>query len=69
VFPDDLPGLSPPSQVEFIINLVPGATHVARAPYRLAPSEMKESSGQLQELLGKDLFARVHCRRELWCCL
>nr|GEX49061.1 putative reverse transcriptase domain-containing protein [Tanacetum cinerariifolium] len=42
VFPDDLPGLPPPRQVEFRIELVPGAAPVARAPYRLAPSEMKE---------------------------
>ncbi|GJQ91968.1 hypothetical protein Tco_0003107 [Tanacetum coccineum] len=47
VFPDDLSGLSPPRQVEFKIDLVPGAAPVARAPYRLAPSEMKESSKQL----------------------
>ncbi|GKG49467.1 hypothetical protein Tco_0515919, partial [Tanacetum coccineum] len=39
VFPDDLPGLPPPRQVEFRIELVPGTTPVARAPYRLAPSE------------------------------
>ncbi|GJU11279.1 putative nucleotidyltransferase, ribonuclease H [Tanacetum coccineum] len=53
VFPDDLPGLPPPRQVEFRIDLVPGAAPVARAPYRLAPSEMKELSVQLQELLEK----------------
>ncbi|GKG20315.1 hypothetical protein Tco_0380116, partial [Tanacetum coccineum] len=35
VFPDDLPGLPPPRQVEFKIELVPGAAPVARAPYRL----------------------------------
>ncbi|GJW41652.1 putative reverse transcriptase domain-containing protein [Tanacetum coccineum] len=46
-------GLPPPRQVEFRIDLVPGATPVARAPYRLAPSEMKELSVQLQELLEK----------------
>ncbi|GKD04885.1 putative reverse transcriptase domain-containing protein, partial [Tanacetum coccineum] len=40
-------------QVEFRIDLVPGAAPVARAPYRLAPSEMKEPSVQLQELLEK----------------
>ncbi|GJS92237.1 putative reverse transcriptase domain-containing protein [Tanacetum coccineum] len=41
VFPEDLPGLPPTRQVEFQIDLVPGAAPVARAPYRLAPSEMK----------------------------
>ncbi|GJS23954.1 reverse transcriptase domain-containing protein [Tanacetum coccineum] len=53
VFPDDLPGLPPPRQVEFKIDLVPGAAPVARAPYRLALLEMKELSEQLKELLEK----------------
>ncbi|GJR29014.1 hypothetical protein Tco_1105246 [Tanacetum coccineum] len=53
VFPDDLPGLPPPRKVEFKIDLMPGATPVARASYRLAPSEMKELSDQLQELSEK----------------
>ncbi|GJV37131.1 putative reverse transcriptase domain-containing protein [Tanacetum coccineum] len=53
VFPEDLPGLPPTRQVEFQIDLVPGAAPVARAPYRLAPSEMKELSEQLQELSDK----------------
>ncbi|GJZ06445.1 putative reverse transcriptase domain-containing protein [Tanacetum coccineum] len=50
VFPKDLPGLPPVRQVEFQIDLIPGTTPVARAPYRLAPSEMQELSNQLQEL-------------------
>ncbi|GJW04235.1 putative reverse transcriptase domain-containing protein, partial [Tanacetum coccineum] len=50
VFPEDLPGLPPTRQVEFQIDLVPGAAPVARAPYRLAPAEMQELSTQLQEL-------------------
>ncbi|GJR62439.1 putative reverse transcriptase domain-containing protein [Tanacetum coccineum] len=53
VFPEDLPGLPPTRQVEFQIDLVPGAAPVARAPYRLAPSEMKELFGQLKELSDK----------------
>ncbi|GJR09142.1 putative reverse transcriptase domain-containing protein [Tanacetum coccineum] len=50
-----LVGSSPPQsrQVEFQIDLVPGAAPVARAPYRLAPSEMKELSEQLKELSDK----------------
>ncbi|GKD21989.1 putative reverse transcriptase domain-containing protein, partial [Tanacetum coccineum] len=53
VFPEDLPGLPPPRQVEFRIDLILGAAPVARAPYRLAPSEMKELFKQLQELSKK----------------
>ncbi|GKA45931.1 putative reverse transcriptase domain-containing protein [Tanacetum coccineum] len=53
VFPKDLPGIPPARQVEFQIDLVPGAAPVARAPYRLTPSEMKELTEQLQELSDK----------------
>ncbi|GJV92015.1 putative reverse transcriptase domain-containing protein [Tanacetum coccineum] len=53
VFPEDLPSLPPTRQVEFQIDLMPGVAPVARAPYRLAPSEMKELSEQLQELSDK----------------
>nr|GEW93286.1 hypothetical protein [Tanacetum cinerariifolium] len=47
VFPEDLPGLPPPRQVEFEIELVPRAAPVVCAPYRLALSEMKELAKQL----------------------
>nr|GEW64631.1 hypothetical protein [Tanacetum cinerariifolium] len=53
VYPNDLPGLPQPRKVVFRIDLVPEAAPVARAPYRLAPSEMKELSVQLQELFIK----------------
>nr|GEY14102.1 hypothetical protein [Tanacetum cinerariifolium] len=50
---DDFPGLTPTREVEFQIDLVPSDASVARAPYRLAPSEMQELSTQLQELSDK----------------
>ncbi|GJT67829.1 putative reverse transcriptase domain-containing protein [Tanacetum coccineum] len=53
VFPEDLPGLPLIQQVEFQIDLVPGAAPIAQAPYRLAPSKMEELSTQLQELSDK----------------
>ncbi|KAJ0927040.1 putative nucleotidyltransferase, Ribonuclease H [Helianthus annuus] len=53
VFPEDLPGLPPHRQVEFQIELAPGAAPIARAPYLLAPTELEELSKQLQELLDK----------------
>nr|GFA08048.1 putative reverse transcriptase domain-containing protein [Tanacetum cinerariifolium] len=53
VFLEDLLGLPPTRPVEFQIDLVPGAAPVARAPYRLAPSKMKELSEQLKELFDK----------------
>ncbi|GKG18116.1 hypothetical protein Tco_0372414, partial [Tanacetum coccineum] len=53
IFPEDLPGLPPTQQVEFQINLIPGVAPVARAPYQLALSEMKELSDQMKELSDK----------------
>ncbi|GJY72984.1 putative reverse transcriptase domain-containing protein [Tanacetum coccineum] len=53
VFPEDLSGLPLTRQVEFQIDLVLGAAPVARTPYRLAPSEIKELSEQLKELSDK----------------
>nr|GEU36278.1 putative reverse transcriptase domain-containing protein [Tanacetum cinerariifolium] len=53
VFPEDLSGLPLVRQVEFQIDLIPRATPIARAPYRLAPSEMQELSNQLQELVDR----------------
>ncbi|KAJ0770963.1 putative nucleotidyltransferase, Ribonuclease H [Helianthus annuus] len=53
VFPEDLPGLPPHRQVEFQVELAPGAAPIARTPYRLAPTELEELSKQLQELLVK----------------
>nr|GEZ34616.1 putative reverse transcriptase domain-containing protein [Tanacetum cinerariifolium] len=53
VFPEDLPGIPPDRPVEFHIDMVLGAVPIARAPYRLAPSEMKELAKQLQELSDK----------------
>ncbi|GJX48999.1 putative reverse transcriptase domain-containing protein [Tanacetum coccineum] len=56
---EDLPGLPPPRQVEFRIDLILGAAPVARAPYRLAPSELKELSEQLRELTEKDFIRPI----------
>ncbi|GJS79908.1 reverse transcriptase domain-containing protein [Tanacetum coccineum] len=60
VFLDDLSGLPPIREIEFQIELIPRATPVAKSPYRLAPSEMEELSGQLKELQDKDLRSGYH---------
>ncbi|CAA0810269.1 Uncharacterized mitochondrial protein AtMg00860, partial [Striga hermonthica] len=52
VFPDELPGRPPDRQVEFTIDLVPGAGPVSKAPYRMAPKEIQELKAQIQELLN-----------------
>ncbi|GJZ10262.1 putative reverse transcriptase domain-containing protein [Tanacetum coccineum] len=56
VFSDDLPGFPPIREIEFQIELIPRATLVAKSPYRLAPSEFEELSGQLKELQDKDFI-------------
>ena len=53
IFSDELPGLPPKREVEFTIELVPGRTPILKAPYRMAPLELKELKAQLQEMLDK----------------
>ncbi|KAA0056439.1 gag protease polyprotein [Cucumis melo var. makuwa] len=53
VFLDELPGLPPPREVDFAIELEPDTAPISRAPYRMAPAELKELKVQLQELLDK----------------
>ena len=53
VFPDEVPGLPPKRDIDFTIELVPGAAPVSRAPYIMSTIEMLELKMQLQELLEK----------------
>nr|GFA92983.1 putative reverse transcriptase domain-containing protein [Tanacetum cinerariifolium] len=53
VFPDELPGIPPICEVEFNIELIPGSEPIFKAPYRMAPIELKELKDQLQELLER----------------
>nr|GFA64504.1 putative reverse transcriptase domain-containing protein [Tanacetum cinerariifolium] len=53
VFPDELPGIPPVREVEFNIKLIPGSKPISKAPYRMAPIELKELKDQLQELLER----------------
>ena len=50
------PGLPPDREIEIAIELIPGAAPVSKAPYRLAPVELKELATQLQELLDKGMI-------------
>ncbi|XP_073139136.1 uncharacterized protein [Henckelia pumila] len=49
VFPEELLGMVPDQEVEFEIQLEPGAAPISKAPYRMAPAELKELKEQLQE--------------------
>ncbi|XP_019183692.1 PREDICTED: uncharacterized protein LOC109178486 [Ipomoea nil] len=53
IFPDEIPGLPPVREVEFSVDLQPGTAPISKVPYRMAPAEMAELKGQLQELLEK----------------
>uniref|UniRef100_A0A2N9H8A8 Reverse transcriptase domain-containing protein n=1 Tax=Fagus sylvatica TaxID=28930 RepID=A0A2N9H8A8_FAGSY len=53
VFSKDLPGLPPEREIEFTIDLVPRIGPISKAPYRMAPAELKELKEQLQDLLDK----------------
>ena len=60
VFPDDLPGLPPNREIDFTIELVPGTEPISKAPYRMAPTELKELKTQLQELLDLGFIRPSH---------
>ena len=53
VFPEELPGVPLEREVDLSIEVVQGTTPISRAPYRMAPIELKELKTQLQELLDK----------------
>ena len=53
MFPDDLPGMPPERDIEFIIDLLPGTAPIAKRPYRMSAGELEELKKQLKELLDK----------------
>jgi hypothetical protein len=56
IFPDDLPGMPPDRDIEFIIELQPGTAPISKRPYRMPPNELAELKVQLQDLLDKDFI-------------
>ncbi|KAL5559060.1 hypothetical protein UlMin_035271 [Ulmus minor] len=60
VFPEELPGLPPDREVTFEIEVLPGTAPISKAPYRMAPAELKELQTQLQELLEKGFIRLSH---------
>ncbi|GJT35173.1 putative reverse transcriptase domain-containing protein [Tanacetum coccineum] len=56
VFPDELPGLPPAREIEFGIELIPGAEPISKAPYRMAPVELKELKEPITGEVGDCLF-------------
>ncbi|KAA3470995.1 Retrotransposon protein [Gossypium australe] len=64
VFSEELPGLPPIREIEFGIDLVPGTSPISIAPYRMAPTKLKELKVQLQELTdkGATVFSKIDLR-------
>jgi hypothetical protein len=65
VFPDDLPGMPPDRDIEFIIELQPGTTPISKRPYRMPPNELAELKILLQDLLDKGF---IHPSASPWGC-
>jgi hypothetical protein len=65
VFPEDLPGMPPDREVEFVIELQPGTTPISRRPYKMTPKELAELKVQLNELLDKGY---IHPSSSPWGC-
>ena len=53
VFPEEIPGFPPAREIDFTIELLPGTAPISKAPYRMAPAELKELKTQIGELLDK----------------
>jgi hypothetical protein len=65
VFPDELPGMPPDRDVEFVIELQPGTAPISKRPYRMPPNELAELKIQLQKLLDKGY---IHPSASPWGC-
>jgi hypothetical protein len=65
VFPDDLPGMPPDRDIEFIIELQPGTAPISKKSYRMPPNELAELKIQLQDLLDKGF---IHPSASPWGC-
>ena len=63
MFPEELPGLPSPREIEFYIELVPGVQPISKVPYRMMANELKELKVQLQELIEKGF---IHSSASPW---
>ena len=65
VFPDDLPGMPPDRDTDFVIELQPGTAPISKRSYRMPPNELAELKIQLQDLLDKGF---IHPSASPWGC-
>jgi hypothetical protein len=68
VFPEKLPGMLPDRDIEFVIDLVPGTSPIAKRPYMMAASELAELKKQLEGLQQSGSLDRAHHHGELQSC-
>ena len=69
VFPKEIPGMPPPREVEFTIDLAPGIGPISKAPYRMETVELQELKEQLRELMEKGISDQVYHHGEHLFCL
>jgi hypothetical protein len=60
IFPEELPGMSPDRDIEFIIELLPGSPPISKRPYRMPINELVELKKQILNYNQRDSFALVH---------
>jgi hypothetical protein len=65
IFPDDLPGMPPDRDIEFVIELQPDTAPISKRPYRMPPNKLAELKIQLQDLLDKGF---IHPSASPWGC-
>ena len=67
VFPEELPGMPPDRDIEFLIELLPGTGPISKRPYRMPANELEEIKKRIKELLEKGYIRRslspwgAHC--------
>ena len=69
VFRKELSGLPSEREVDMSIQVVQGTTPISRAPYRMAPTELKELKTQIQECWTRNSSDLVFCPGVCWFCL
>jgi hypothetical protein len=57
VFPDELLGMSPDRDIEFLVELLPRTTPIAKRPYRMGVDELEELKKQIKELQEKRFYS------------
>ena len=58
VFPEELPGMPPDRDIEFLIELLPGTGPISKRPYRMPANDLEEIKKQIKELLEKGYIRR-----------